>query len=119
MDAYALPGAGRNAVPHLDWALANPEYPYWRELHPSSYALRMLFVSRLLVAVALAACVGVTYAKLGILAGTGLLSLLLCGAFSARSIRRKDGGTVMHDPAISTLVFPPESKFQQSVLPPK
>lgn len=105
------------ATPSLD--LDYPGCPYSHDLHPSPYASRMLFGSRLLVVVALATCVWVTYAKLGILAGAGLVTLLFCGAFFARLFREKDRGTVTHDPAISTLVFPPESKSQQSAPPPK
>jgi hypothetical protein len=43
---------------------------------------------------------------------------LLCGIVGVlwmRAGRRE--GEVVHDPAVSTLVFPPESKFQHSVMP--
>lgn len=50
---------------------------------------------------------------------TGLLAVL-CAAFGgvrwARRRRRADN--VLPDAGVSTLVFPPESKFQASVLPP-
>lgn len=54
--------------------------------------------------------------------GTPLVSALLalaCAGFVGfawvKASRRKSD--FLHDPAVSTLVFPPESKFPQSVLP--
>jgi len=46
------------------------------------------------------------------------LVVLCVGIFAFRSFKhRRDGEHVVHDAAISTLVFPPESKFRSSVLP--
>jgi hypothetical protein len=50
---------------------------------------------------------------------SGLLALLGVVLFGlgCRRGTRADGG--LNDPSISTLVFPPESKFHASVLPPR
>jgi hypothetical protein len=43
---------------------------------------------------------------------------LLCGGLAALVWRAGKGKKdTLHDPAISTLVFPPESKFEASALP--
>jgi hypothetical protein len=47
-----------------------------------------------------------------------LLALVCAGLIGFACARALRGRTdALHDPAVSTLVFPPESKFQQSVLP--
>jgi hypothetical protein len=80
----------------------------------------MLSSSRLIGIAAAALVSWAAYTRLGALVGAGLLALL-CGAVlvvlwvRAGRARR----AVLNDPAISTLVFPPESKFQPSVLPPR
>jgi hypothetical protein len=44
--------------------------------------------------------------------------VVLCVGVAFRFFkRRRDGDLMLHDSAISTLVFPPASKFQSSVLP--
>ena len=69
-------------------------------------------------AVALAASVlWAAYEGGGVLLAGACLALLLFALMGLRWIgaaRRR--GEVLHDPAISTLVFPPESKFQSSVI---
>jgi len=68
------------------------------------------------IAAAAAAAVG-AYASRGMPLVSMLLALLcaaLVGGAWRAARRRADS---LHDPAISTLVFPPESKFRQSVLP--
>jgi hypothetical protein len=78
-----------------------------------SSQVRLFFV--VLVGAALAA----TYASRAILLGIVALGLFGVGYFVARRIQAaRKRGALLHDPAISTLVFPPESKFRQSVLPP-
>ena len=77
--------------------------------------------ARLLAAAAAAAVVWVAFEHRGWPLAAALLALLggtTIGILWLRAGRRRDGGE-LHDPAISTLVFPPESKFQQSVLPPR
>ena len=58
------------------------------------------------------------YANRGTPLAFALLALVCAGLIGFAWVRagrgRVDG---LHDPAVSTLVFPPESKFQQSVLP--
>jgi hypothetical protein len=77
--------------------------------------------SRWLAAFGVAAAVAwVTYDSAGMLLGGAVLAVLcvaFIGLFWMGGSRR--GADVLHDPAVSTLVFPPESKFQQSVLPPR
>jgi hypothetical protein len=58
------------------------------------------------------------YASRGTILSSGAF-VLLCAVFMGLGLRsggkaRADG---LSDPSISTLVFPPESKFQPSVLP--
>jgi hypothetical protein len=80
----------------------------------------MLSSSRLIGIAAAFLASWVAYSKLGPLAGAGLLALL--GVAAVGFSRLKAGrarGASLDDPAISTLVFPPESKFQPSVLPPR
>ena len=49
---------------------------------------------------------------------TASLSLLCAGIIGFFWIRGRRGrGDLLPDAGVSTLVFPPESKFQQSVLP--
>jgi hypothetical protein len=70
-------------------------------------------------AAALAAA-GVAYASRGTLltcALFALLSAVLIGL--AWRMGGKASANALNDPSISTLVFPPESKFQPSVLPPR
>lgn len=49
----------------------------------------------------------------------GALLALLCGGLFLWMKAGRGRDDTLHDPAVSTLVFPPESKFQQSVLPPR
>jgi uncharacterized membrane protein YjjB (DUF3815 family) len=71
------------------------------------------------VAAALAGSVAWAAYKSGgaLLAGAwlALFCVGLIGAFWIHAYRKS--ADVFHDPAVSTLVFPPESKFQSSVMP--
>lgn len=62
------------------------------------------------------------YKTEGVVLGTALLALICAGVigflWKGKGAPRRRS-VVLHDPAISTLVFPPESKFRQSVLPPR
>lgn len=50
---------------------------------------------------------------------TGLLAVLGAGVGGVLWVRGRRGtDNVLPDAGVSTLVFPPESKFQASVLPP-
>ena len=63
---------------------------------------------------------GAAYASRGTIVSSGVF-VLLCAAFMGLAWRIGSKATAngLHDPSISTLVFPPESKFQPSVLPPR
>jgi uncharacterized membrane protein YfcA len=73
----------------------------------------------LFVIFAVAGVLLATYASREILLAAVLFALV-CGGYSlVRRIRaEREQDALLHDPAVSTLVFPPESKFRQSVLPP-
>lgn len=76
---------------------------------------------RWIAAAAVAAAVAWAAYKSGgaLLAGVSFV-LVMAGFFGlSRLGASRRGDDVLHDPAVSTLVFPPESKFQQSVLPPR
>jgi hypothetical protein len=75
---------------------------------------------RLFVVVFVAALLAASYASRAILLAVVLLGLLGAACLVARRIQAgRKHGDLLHDPAVSTLVFPPESKFRQSVLPPQ
>ena len=60
------------------------------------------------------------YASRALLLGAVLFALLCAGVIGVRFLRAgRERGALLHDPAVSTLVFPPESKFRQSVSPPR
>jgi hypothetical protein len=74
---------------------------------------------KLFFIVLVAAASAATYASRATSLGSIALGLLGAGYWVARRIqvaRKQDA--LLHDPSASTLVFPPESKFRQSVLPP-
>jgi hypothetical protein len=74
---------------------------------------------RLFVIVLVAAGLAATYASRAILIAVVVVGLLVSACLVARRIHAgRKQGTLLHDPGVSTLVFPPESKFRQSVLPP-
>jgi hypothetical protein len=74
---------------------------------------------RLFVVVFVAALLAATYASRAALLAVVLLGLLVGACLVVRRIQaQRRQGALLHDPGVSTLVFPPESKFRQSVLPP-
>ncbi|TFZ02659.1 hypothetical protein EZ313_15490 [Ramlibacter henchirensis] len=71
------------------------------------------------IAAAAGAALG-AYASRGTPLASAMLALLcagLLGLLWSRAGRGRDDD--LHDPGISTLVFPPESRFDQPVLPPR
>jgi hypothetical protein len=73
---------------------------------------------RLVAIAAAAAVLSAAYASRGIVLASALFALLCAGVVGAHCIRAARGRrVVLHDPAVSTLVFPPESKFQHSAFP--
>jgi hypothetical protein len=80
----------------------------------------MLSSFRVIVMAAAALIAATAYSRFGALFGAGVLALLGLAALCARWLKsRRAQGAGLHDPGVSTLVFPPESKFHQSVLPPR
>ena len=79
-----------------------------------------MFTAFLRAAVAIALAVLVAwgaYTRAGLLLASALVALFCFGAMAfARISAARRKGDIVHDPAISTLVFPPESKFQSSVM---
>src|SRR4051812_37146601 len=65
------------------------------------------------------AAAGAAYASRGSLLASGLFALLCAVLIGLGWRRRATRTSGLTDPSISTLVFPPESKFQPSVLPPR
>ena len=60
------------------------------------------------------------YELRGSVVASALLGTLCVGLLAWGSIRAGRGRSdVLHDAGVSTLVFPPESRFEQSVLPPR
>ncbi len=58
------------------------------------------------------------FANRGSLLVAGLLGVLALGLVKlAAASFGEDRSSALHDPGVSTLVFPPESRFEQSVLP--
>jgi len=69
---------------------------------------------KFLIGLALAAAVAWTaYAGSAVLAVAAVLILVCLVLFWARSSGSRLRTELLHDPAVSTLVFPPESKLQQ------
>jgi hypothetical protein len=69
---------------------------------------------------AAAALLLAAYASRAILLGAVLFALLCAIVIGVRMLRAgRERGALLHDPAVSTLVFPPESKFRRSVSPPR
>lgn len=57
-----------------------------------------------------------TRSNLLFLAGFAVFAIVMI-RFAIASLRDDGGESALNDPAVSTLVFPPESRFEQSVLP--
>jgi hypothetical protein len=65
------------------------------------------------VIVAAVALVLATYASRSILLAAALVALVCGGAVGVQRLRaRRQKRTLLHDPGVSTLVFPPESRFR-------
>lgn len=83
----------------------------------------VMMSSRLMSFTSFAAAVaaaGAAYGSRGTILFSAVFALL-CAVFLGLGWRSggKARGNGLNDPSISTLVFPPESKFQPSVLPPR
>jgi hypothetical protein len=58
------------------------------------------------------------YTRGGLLPACGALAVIAGGVLGVRWMRAdRARADVLHDPAVSTLVFPPESRFQHAVRP--
>jgi len=75
---------------------------------------------RLLVVAVVAALAALAYRKGEMLLAGGVLGLACIGFLSLRRRGpRRPRASLLHDPSVSTLVFPPESKTAQAVRPPR
>jgi hypothetical protein len=75
---------------------------------------------RLVAGVALAGAVAWTAYESGGMLLMGAVLILLSAGFCFRFMRASRlRADLLHDPAVSTLVFPPESNMQQAARPPR
>lgn len=85
-----------------------------------AYAEGMLWKTVYLLSIAFPAMVGwMVYGRSAALVAGASIGLLVAGVAAWTAAKRRHRPDAFHDHAISTLVFPPESRFGRAGIPPR